>query len=135
MKHKTALRGVLRASLRPVCHQGAKVVLAFKGHLVGAFQGIVFVVLADAIGISTIRQFRASGVDLFLAAIESIVQSLKLRIIVLVGLFEGNLRFILGGVAEERVILVHSVFGFEAAGDELGGREEVDHAIFLAVHL
>lgn len=41
----------------------------------------------------------------------------------------------LGGVAEEGVVLVHSVFGFEAAGDEFGGCEEVDHAIFLAVHL
>lgn len=78
MKHEAALRGMLRASLRPVCNQGAKVILAFKGHLVSVFQGIVFVVLTDAIGVSTIGKFRVCGVDLFLAAIESIVQSLEL---------------------------------------------------------
>jgi len=30
---------------------------------------------------------------------------------------------------------MHSLFGFEAAGDEFCGCEEVNHAIFLAVHL
>jgi hypothetical protein len=131
IEHETALRRMFRACLNPIGKTEAEVILTLKSRFTWIVESIVFVVLACAEDFTAIIELRVSRVHFFLTPVESIVEPIELRIVVLGWIFGGA---VLGGVAEKRVIGVEAGLGFETAGEEFGGSEVVDDTFFIVVH-
>lgn len=81
---------------------------------------------------STIFLPTLSHLYFLLASVKSIIELLKLGIVIFWTLF---IRFVfVGGETKERVTGVRARFALESACDEFCGSQKVDYAIFLVIH-